>query len=177
MFICDATKKWKMIPQKIHFGPEKGIPNMLHPVPAYMVVNPASRFQARYGSVTTIMQCPKNKINRKAAYAFLASFETCWKIWNLGSFETHLICCHCRFSQQERANARPCISRISPHYFRSVPTSFPGCSYVIRWSRSRMNNLVHFDQIPPENGCISSHYGFAVCLATLIDGKWLLLWR
>ena len=30
----------------------------------------------------------------------------------------------------------------------------------IRWSRSRMNTLVYFDQICPENGQICSHYGF-----------------
>ena len=36
----------------------------------------------------------------------------------------------------------------------NVSTSFPGCSYVIRCSRSRMNTLVHFDEMRPESGCI-----------------------
>ena len=34
-------------------------------------------------------------------------------------------------------------------------TSFPGYSYVIRWSRCWMNTLVHFDRMRPESGCIS----------------------
>ena len=50
--------------------------------------------------------------------------------------------------------------------FSSVlSSSFPGCSRVVTQitNLNTLNTLVHFDQMHPENGCISSHHGFAVC--------------
>ena len=47
-----------------------------------------------------------------------------------------------------------------------------GVATSLRWSRCRIGTLVHFDQMHPENGCISSHYGFAACKATLLMRSW-----
>ena len=61
------------------------------------------------------------------------------------------------------------ISSSSSTLYYSI--SFLVCSYVIRWSRSRMNTLVHLDQMPQTLAALPA---IMVCQATLTDRKWAL---